>query len=110
MRFVQRRQAATFQSHVESSIDPVDDPTLSLDRGWGALLQQQLLSIENRQTEVMIKEIMIPSVSGDSSSEKDRGPGKGKSASRSGELSAVARCVESSGPDVRIVVNWHWLR
>ena len=31
----------------------------------------------------------------------------GKSASRSGEPSAVARCVERSGPDVRLVGNWH---
>ena len=50
LRFVQRRQAATFQSHVESSIDPVDDPALSLDSGRAAFLQQQLLNIENHQT------------------------------------------------------------
>ena len=43
LMFVQERQAATFEVHVESSIDPVTDPPLGMDCGRGAPLQQQLL-------------------------------------------------------------------
>ena len=42
-------------------MDPVTDPAFRVDCGRGAPLQEQLLHIENRQTERMIKEIMIPS-------------------------------------------------
>ena len=51
LMFVQERQVATFEVHVESSIDPVTDPALRVDCGQGAPLQQQLLNIENHQTE-----------------------------------------------------------
>ena len=43
LMFVQERQAATFEVHAESSIDPVTDPPLRVDCGRGAPLQKQLL-------------------------------------------------------------------
>ena len=39
LMFVQERQVATFEVHVESSIDPVTDPALGVDSGRGAPLQ-----------------------------------------------------------------------
>ena len=61
LMFVQERQAATFEVHAESSIDPVTDPPLRVDCGRGAPFQEQLLNIEKHQTERNIKEIIIPS-------------------------------------------------
>ena len=82
-----KKKPTIFGVKVLSAFNPVDNPALRVDGGGGASQQHQLLF--NQQ--MSPKEILI-------CFGQEEEPGKGRSASRSSEHSAVACCADSSAP------------